>query len=471
MKLNKKGYMLVEIVIATVLAFSIAFYLLNLTYKFKNTNSDIQESRAFLADRLVITKNIMNDIRDKAVGNVWTRSYINNYYTVEDSEGNEKKVSKGNFIRFVLVYDECSSDGSCSQKREWRQLAVKLNDGIPTVYYGKGSLTGVSATITSGYCTSNSECADAFTYDTTHDSYFEKKLSSVLQVKDIIDSNKFVKVDGYKIKNVDKLSDVDEGWLDSFSSYYQTTDMEKIIDEIEGNNLLDNVANIRTSDYYYAILPIFSIYSDEDYGINIFAKRMYKLDFVRNIQFVENKENEYTELYSNVNNDPKKARAWRIAVNLTVDGEKKLMVSDFCKFYEAGTQFSVDSIVIRDSDGDGKEIVDGTVDGTKDGIPDDAEVIEINHTYRMNAETINQHGHGLWGGANSTVDDYRVVDHFFLRFYFKETSKNKFQYCGNSEVDCDPYYVDTKNPNNPYNDGDIGYLVNGNVRGNNRPCL
>ena len=41
MKLNKKGYMLVEIVIAFGIAMAIAYYLMNLTYKFKNTNEDI----------------------------------------------------------------------------------------------------------------------------------------------------------------------------------------------------------------------------------------------------------------------------------------------------------------------------------------------------------------------------------------------------------------------------------------------
>ena len=41
MKLNRKGYMLVEIVIASVLAMGIGYYLLNLTYKFKNNSEDI----------------------------------------------------------------------------------------------------------------------------------------------------------------------------------------------------------------------------------------------------------------------------------------------------------------------------------------------------------------------------------------------------------------------------------------------
>lgn len=62
MKLNRKGYMLVEIIISFTLAMSIAYYLLNLTYKFKNMDEDIYMSTIFIKDKILVTKNIMNDI-------------------------------------------------------------------------------------------------------------------------------------------------------------------------------------------------------------------------------------------------------------------------------------------------------------------------------------------------------------------------------------------------------------------------
>ena len=61
MKLNRKGYMLVEIIIASVLAMTVAYYLLNLTYRFKDTNEDLYHSTVFLNDKILITKNIMQD--------------------------------------------------------------------------------------------------------------------------------------------------------------------------------------------------------------------------------------------------------------------------------------------------------------------------------------------------------------------------------------------------------------------------
>ena len=67
MKLNRKGYMLVEMILASVIAMSIAYYLLNLTYKFKDKNEDIYNSTMLIADKILITKNIMNDFDGKIV--------------------------------------------------------------------------------------------------------------------------------------------------------------------------------------------------------------------------------------------------------------------------------------------------------------------------------------------------------------------------------------------------------------------
>lgn len=64
-KLNNKGYMLVEIILASVIAMSIAYYLLNLTYKFKDKNEDVYYSAELISLKNNITKNIMNDLNDK----------------------------------------------------------------------------------------------------------------------------------------------------------------------------------------------------------------------------------------------------------------------------------------------------------------------------------------------------------------------------------------------------------------------
>ena len=79
-KLNNKGYMLVEIIVASVLAFSVAYYLLNLTYDFKDKNEDVYFSSATLSDKINITKNIMNDLEGKEVVII---NNSNNYVTFQ----------------------------------------------------------------------------------------------------------------------------------------------------------------------------------------------------------------------------------------------------------------------------------------------------------------------------------------------------------------------------------------------------
>jgi len=85
MKLNRNGYMLIEIIISSVLAMTIAYYLLNLTYKFKNTNEDIFESISYTKDKILVTKNIMNDLENRDISSaryeITTNSLTINFYT------------------------------------------------------------------------------------------------------------------------------------------------------------------------------------------------------------------------------------------------------------------------------------------------------------------------------------------------------------------------------------------------------
>lgn len=108
MKLNKKGYMLVEIIVSFALAFSIAIYLFNLTIKFKDTNEDIYYSTKYLKDKNLITRNIMEDLERGTISNVSQST---------------------NTLSFKLIIPK--DDGTTVE--ETRNL--KLDDG--TIYYGK----------------------------------------------------------------------------------------------------------------------------------------------------------------------------------------------------------------------------------------------------------------------------------------------------------------------------------------------
>ena len=60
--MNRKGYMLVEIILASVIAFGIAYFLINLTIKLKNKNDDMFVETLVETDRAIITNKIMENI-------------------------------------------------------------------------------------------------------------------------------------------------------------------------------------------------------------------------------------------------------------------------------------------------------------------------------------------------------------------------------------------------------------------------
>ena len=141
MKLNKKGYMLVEIIISFVLAMGIAYYLLNLTYKFKNMDEDIYRSSLFTKDKIVITKNIMNDL---------DRGIITG---ITPSSDNKQ-------IDFKIQMNE-------NNQEESRRLTIKDK----TITYGKPLANGG--------------------FDTNDKSYYKKTIDDFLTIKTIdIDDSK-----------------------------------------------------------------------------------------------------------------------------------------------------------------------------------------------------------------------------------------------------------------------------------------
>ena len=58
-KLNSKGYMLVEIILASVIAFGVAYFIINLTIKLKNKNDDMLVETQVKTDQAIITNKLM----------------------------------------------------------------------------------------------------------------------------------------------------------------------------------------------------------------------------------------------------------------------------------------------------------------------------------------------------------------------------------------------------------------------------
>lgn len=61
-KLNRRGYLTIEIVLASTLAFTIAFFLIDLTIKFANKTDDIQLETLYITDNALLIENIREAI-------------------------------------------------------------------------------------------------------------------------------------------------------------------------------------------------------------------------------------------------------------------------------------------------------------------------------------------------------------------------------------------------------------------------
>ena len=83
-KLNNKGYMLVEIILASVIAFGVAYFILDLVIKLKNKNDDLFVDTLARTDQAIITNTIMRDIYDK--NTQFSCENILNNISVEDNK-------------------------------------------------------------------------------------------------------------------------------------------------------------------------------------------------------------------------------------------------------------------------------------------------------------------------------------------------------------------------------------------------
>lgn len=169
MKLNRKGYMLVEIVIASVLAMGIAYYLLNLTYKFKNTDADVQESYYYLKDKILITNNIMNDLRrgdvsgvvkfqeDSIIG-VDFELFVDGHFEKRrlqidklDSDYNVTSIKYGKLIEIDGIVSFDTDDISYYEKKLEKTLVV----GEPVINIVQDKAFSIKIPITSWYTDNN----------------------------------------------------------------------------------------------------------------------------------------------------------------------------------------------------------------------------------------------------------------------------------------------------------------------------
>ena len=62
MKLNRKGYMTIEIILAAVITFVIAFFLIDITMKLSSNTDDAYADTVLVTDKALIIKNIQENL-------------------------------------------------------------------------------------------------------------------------------------------------------------------------------------------------------------------------------------------------------------------------------------------------------------------------------------------------------------------------------------------------------------------------
>ena len=95
MKLNRKGYLIVEIIVASVLAMGIAFFLVRLTISFSRKDEDIYKSISFTNDKNIITNKIMSDF---------------SFYTLYDISKEVNAEKSIYIVKFTYLFYEKTSE-------------------------------------------------------------------------------------------------------------------------------------------------------------------------------------------------------------------------------------------------------------------------------------------------------------------------------------------------------------------------
>lgn len=99
--LNNKGYMLVEIILASALAMGVAYFITDLTIKLKNKNDDLLVKTLVSTDQAIIYNQIMKDLY--YTNDVTDCDYVRSKISI-DKENNVFKY--GDFTNIVSEYAE-----------------------------------------------------------------------------------------------------------------------------------------------------------------------------------------------------------------------------------------------------------------------------------------------------------------------------------------------------------------------------
>ena len=127
MKLNNKGYLIVEVILAGVLTFTMAYFLINLTLKIRNRYDDTNVETVLLNDKTVVTNEVMDDVINNKVKNV---EYIVNgiKITFEDDSSKDLTVVDNTITygTYTKKFNENAILGNVNIKRNGNYFTLEI---------------------------------------------------------------------------------------------------------------------------------------------------------------------------------------------------------------------------------------------------------------------------------------------------------------------------------------------------------
>lgn len=113
MKLNKKGYMLIEIILASAIAFGVGYFILQMIINLKNKNDDLLVKTLTTTDQTIITNKLMQYAMEEKEHFTCKITTDGKTLYYEDKDGNKNIIDIVNDYAVILA-DENGALNDCS---------------------------------------------------------------------------------------------------------------------------------------------------------------------------------------------------------------------------------------------------------------------------------------------------------------------------------------------------------------------
>lgn len=140
LKLNRKGYLTVEIILASVIAVTIAFFLIEITMKLVSRTDDAYVDVNLITDKALITNKVLDDISNKGLKDISLMQEASGiFFEFTDGDTKELYIENNKFMY-----------GNNSDSYE-KKLKITFKDVNYSVKKGSNGYVNIKLTLKSLY--------------------------------------------------------------------------------------------------------------------------------------------------------------------------------------------------------------------------------------------------------------------------------------------------------------------------------